>query len=62
LDLASAGTLGRFFYNELHTLALTEQFEHSTSHRTTVEEVFDSTLIADETKAFVNEESRNRAA
>tara|TARA_Y100000780_G_scaffold107270_1_gene97170 strand:+ start:320 stop:451 length:132 start_codon:yes stop_codon:yes gene_type:complete len=43
-------------------LTLAKQFEHSPLHRTTVEEVLDPTLIADEAKALINEESRNRTA
>jgi hypothetical protein len=62
LDLASTGTFGRLFYRELHALALAEQFEHSPSHRTSVEEVLDPTLIANEAKALIDEESRNRTA
>ena len=62
LHLASTRALGRLFHSELYTLTLTEQFEDGTSHLTAVEEVLDSSFIANKTKALIDEEPCNGTA
>ncbi len=59
-NLAGARTLRRFLLCEFDALAFPQQLEHSTSNGAPVKEVFDSALIANEPKALVDEETRDR--
>ena len=53
-NIASARTLLGFLNGKIDPLAFTQELEDSAAHRAAVEEVFDTTLIADEPKPFVN--------
>src|SRR5437773_1951406 len=44
------------FRGELHTLAFPQQFEDGAAHRAAVEEVFDSTFVADEAETLVDQQ------
>ena len=60
-NIASARALLRFLRGEIDPLALTQELENGAAHRAAVKEVFDSALIADESKPFVNQQTRDRA-
>ena len=60
-NIASARTLLGFLRGEINPLALTQELEDDAAHRAAVEEVFNSALIADESKPFVNQQTRDRA-
>ena len=53
--------LGGLFVSEFDPLPLAEQLEHSASHRTTVEEVFDAGFITNESEPFIDQQSCDRA-
>src|ERR1051326_2685042 len=59
-DFAGAGSLAGFFRRELHPLSFTQQLEHGATDGAAVKEVFDPTLVPDETKAFVDQQARDR--
>ena len=60
-NIASARALLGFLRGEIDPLALTQELENGAAHRAAVKEVFDSALIADESKPFVNQQTRDRA-
>ena len=60
-NIASARALLGFLRGEVDPLALTQELENGAAHRAAVKEVFDSALIADESKPFVNQQTRDRA-
>src|SRR5687768_12283103 len=56
-DIACSRSLGGFLRLKFHTLALSEQLEHSASYSAAMEEVLDTALIADESESLVDEEA-----
>lgn len=56
-DIACSRSLGRFLRLKFHTLALSEQLEHSAAYSAAMEEVLDTALIADESESLVDEEA-----
>src|SRR5712691_8504343 len=56
-NISSARTLGRILGGEVHPLPFAQQLEDGTPDSAAVEEMFDAALIADEAKAFVDEET-----
>jgi hypothetical protein len=53
--VAGAWALLGIFRSELHTLAFPQQFEDGAAHRAAVEEVLDSTFVADESETLVDQ-------
>ena len=60
-QLLSSRTLLRFLGSEFDTLALAQQLEYRAAHRAAVEEVFDSTFVADEPETFVDQQPSDSA-
>ena len=58
-DIARPRALLRVFRRELDPLAFAQQFEHRPPDRAAVEEVLDPAFVANETEAFVDEQSRD---
>ena len=58
-NFACAGAFGGIFGCELHTLTFAEQLEHGPAHGTSVEEVLDAALVADEPEALVDQKARD---
>jgi hypothetical protein len=56
-DVACSRSLGGFLRLKFHTLALSEQLEHSAAYSAAMEEVLDTALIADESESLVDEEA-----
>jgi hypothetical protein len=56
-DVAGARPFRRILRLKFHTLALSEQLEHSAANSTAMKEVLGSALIADEPKSLVYEEA-----
>src|SRR5262249_27636758 len=59
-DFAGARPFAGLFRRELHPLSFAQQLEHGAADRAAVEEVFDSTLVTNETKALVDQQARDR--
>ena len=51
----------RFLGGEIDALTLTQKLEYSAANRTTMEEMLDSALVADETEPFVDKKPRDSA-
>jgi hypothetical protein len=60
-DVSGARSLLRFLRSELHTLPLAEQLENGAADRAAMEEVFDTSLIADKSEPFVDQKACDRA-
>jgi len=59
--VARAWALLGIFRGELHALAFPQQFEDGTAHRAAVEEVLDSTFVADESETLVDQQPSDSA-
>src|SRR5580704_5899544 len=55
-NVSGARALLRFLRSELDALALAQQLENGAADGTAMEEVFDTSLIADESKTLVDQE------
>jgi hypothetical protein len=60
MTIAAAHTAG-LFGRELDPLALAQQFEDRLTDGTAMKKVFDPAFVADESKALVDEKSRDRS-
>jgi hypothetical protein len=54
-DVAGARALLRVLRCEFHALALAEQLEHCTPHRTAMEEVLDTAFVSDKSETLVDQ-------
>jgi hypothetical protein len=52
--IAGARSFLRFFWRELDSLTLTQEFEDSAADRATVKKVLDAAFVPDEPKSFVD--------
>src|SRR5690554_6216398 len=60
-DVAGARPLGRFLRLELDALPFAQQLEDGAAHGRAVEEMLDTSFVADEPEALVDEEPCNCA-
>ena len=54
-DVTSPRSLSGVLRSEFHSLTFTKQLENRSSHRASMKEVFDASLVANEAKAFVDD-------
>ena len=62
LNVAGPRSLPGFLRREVHALTFPEELEHRASHGTPVKKVFYSAFIANEAKALVDEQTRDRTS
>jgi hypothetical protein len=60
-NVAGARTLLRLLRGELHALSFAKQLEDGAPNRAAMEEVFDSSLIADKPETLVDQKPCDRA-
>lgn len=56
-NISGAWALGRILGGEIHPLPFAQQLEDGAPDSAAVEEMFDAAFIADESKAFIDEET-----